>query len=581
MKLKIHWLLLILLIFLVCGCKETASSDTIYNRPVKVIKLQKIDPTHNLRLTGSAKAWRQESLAFEVKGRLIDVSDENTDVDIFHTPRQDGAFDIVGEEVAALETSRYDADVRMAKAQFDAATSEANAIEIDINRLTPQDIRSAEEQISALKVTLEQVLRNELTRVESQLTLAKQEYGRAKELYERNAGTKQSFDQAQNQLDSAQSVYNQVKGNIIAKEKELASAQALLEKLQASIQSKVSQLKVAQAGIQRAKAQLDVATRNLDDCILRTPFSGVISSRLVTRGAVIGAGQPVVVVTMMDPIHIEVSVSAEMARNIQPGDPVLLYPSTINGEAVKGLVEKKSVVADPGTRTYKISCMGRNRILTPRGGEYQENKKPLKKSDIAMVWDCNSRKSLMIWTRSILKDQQGYYAWALKKVKLGDEKLRPQKCIVQRVRFELGDKCQSFVEKDYREILNAKDLEVKMVTLRSDFPNLTDGLEVEYLPMDWMIRPGDLVQVLFDLDEYPPGVYAPVSAIMSDDQGHYIFLHQQNKARKLAVTVHQTFREYRRIEAKESLENQEIITMGAHYLKDQDPVIASRQEVQQ
>ncbi len=595
MKKIFFFLILGCLILMGCKDKKITSHQTVY--PVKFVTMQVTEPSRIMRLTGSARAWRQESLAFEVSGRLKSVIDENADVDIFSQPNADGSFNVVGQIVAELDSSRYDADVAIAQAALVAAKEETKATEIAVNQIVPQDIRSAQEKVNALEITLHQILPSELNRVESQLTLAKQEFGRAKDLYDRNAGTKQMYDQAQNQLESATSVFNQVKGNILTKEKELASAQAELAKAHASLFSKKAQFEAAKSGIQRAQAQLTVALKNQEDCKLRTPFSGIVSSRLATIGAVVGPQRPVVVVTMMDPINIEVSVSAEMARNMQPGDPVEIFPNTLGGKSIKGWVERKSVAADPSTRTYLISCIGRNQVIPSPGSEFQKNQLYLTKEDVAMVWEhpleisnilkdeksLEKSKYLMVWTKSIQKDEQGYYAWTLKDFKLGKEKMRPQKLTITRSRFELGTSFKSYVQREYREVVHPQNLENLMVTFRNDFPNLKEGLELNYMPTDWMIRPGDLLQVSFDLGMYPKGIYVPISTIFNDEQNPHIFIHENGIAKRINVKIYETFREERRVvayslEGKEiSLEGKELITQGAHYIRDNDKVIASRQ----
>lgn len=580
-----NFLLLLMIASLFCGgCKEKAANTPNSPTPVKIIALQNFEPSRVLRLTGSAKAWRQEGVAFEVKGRLKSVEDENTDVTILSQPQNDGSFHLIGQVVAELDSSRYDAEVANAQAQLAAAQAEAKAIEIDIEQLTPQDIRRAQEHVSGLEISLTQILPNDVSRVEAQLTLAKQEHARAKELYERNSGTKQAYERAQNQLEEANSLYNQVKATLIAKEKELASAQAELAKAKASLTSKMAQLDVAKAGVQRAQAGLTLALRNQEDCRLRTPFSGIISSRLVTTGAVVDAGRPVVIITMMDPIHIEVAVSAEMARNIQVGDAVYFYPNSLGNQPVLGWIENKSVTADPGTRTYSISCVCRNRMINTRGEEPPPHIKKFTKDDLAMVWEFGSPPaggptSLMVWTRSILKDKEGYYVWTVPGVKLGQTKVQSQTSKLSKVRVTLGSEFRSFVKREYREVRVDKGLEPHMITLRDDLPGLNEKDDFAYTPQEWMIRPGDLVQVSFDFGKYPAGIYVPISAILSEEAGQYIFLHENGHAKKVRVAVHETFRDTRRITTDIALEGKELITQGAHYVKDNDQVSTSRQEV--
>ena len=569
---------LILLLLSACGGRQVPPPETVL--PVKTIKLKPTRPQRLLRLTGSAKAWREEQLAFEVNGRVKSVVDDNAKVGIHAEQDQDGKIKIVGQVIAQLDSARYQAEVASARANLASANAEVKALEIEIARVVPQDIKSAHAKITALEITIKQYLPNELAKMEAQLNLARSEYRRSQDLYSKNAGTEQTFEKCKNQLQAAQSAYNQVKANIITKERDLEAADADLAKVQAAAACKRARLAVAKARLKMAQAQLQLALRNLKDCQLRTPFSGVISARMVSRGAVVNPSRPVVTVTMMDPIQIEIAVSAEMARKLQSGDPVQVFPSTLDLRAISGWIEKKSVMADPRTRTYTITCMARNRLITPRGGDYQPKSGYISREDIALIWNMSSgtgSNNLMIAVNSIDKDDNGYFAWTIKDFTIS-QRMRPSSGSVSKVYFQVGNVFSSFLAGEFREILKPNGLRAQMLTLRKDFPGLKPGMPVYYVPTDWMIRPGDLVQVSFDLGALPTGIYVPVEAILNDKSGYYIFINESGSARKQAVSVHETFRTKRRIQASINLEGKELIVSGAHYVTVGAKVISTAME---
>lgn len=581
----------------ISGCEQKKKQNHISCYPVKFKIMEKENPSRNLRLTGSAKAWRMESLSFEVSGRVRNVLDENTEVEIFGHKNDKGSMEFTGQVVAELDSTRYDAEVAAAQAMLASAEAEVKAMKIEIEQLAPEDINSAQTKVDSLEIALNQTLPSELQRTQAQLNLAKSEFKRAQELYEKNVGTKQTYDQAQNQLESASALYEQVNAAVSTKKKEFASAKFELSKAKAALVSRQARMEVAKAGVNKANAQLLLALRNQKDCKLFAPFSGIISSRLVAKGAVVGPSRPVAVITMMDPIKIEVAVSAKTARDLQPGDSVKLFPDSLPGQSISGWIEYKSVSADPATRTYNISCVGRNRQITPRGSIQNNSGKPRKfltREDISLVWNLEpdekkEGKSLMVWSNSIAEDEKGPFCWILENVKLNSSMLNPAKVKIGRIQLSLLQGFRSFVNKEYSEVSWTSDIEPLMLTVRKDFPGLSEGMELEYIPMDWIIRPGDLVPVEFHSNSYPEGIYVPVNALFLEkesdqkekkeiEKGH-IFIHENGKARKIFVQCEQKIGDTRKIFCEtENLEGKQLIVLGAHYVQDGDNVAASKMQ---
>ncbi|NUM34618.1 MAG: HlyD family efflux transporter periplasmic adaptor subunit [Candidatus Brocadiae bacterium] len=590
---KTYFFTILCILFLI-GCDRSEKNTNSLKYPIKFSILQTRQPSKSLMISGSAKAWRMQSLSFEVSGRVKDVLDENAEVQILAHNSKEGSLEFTGEVIAELDSSRYDAEVIAAHAQMASAQAEVKAMEIEIQDLAPQDINSAEIKVASLQIAIDQTLRSEEQRAKAQLNLARSEQKRAKDLYEKNVGTKQSYEQAYNQEQSANSFYEQVKAALETKDKELASAKADLAKAQAALVYKKARLEVAKSAVERANAQLLLAKRNQQDCKLLAPFSGVISSRLVTKGAVVDPSRPVVVLTMMDPIKIEVAVNAETARQLQPGDSVSLQllpqndriesEKKNNTPPISGWIESKSVSADPATRTYNIICVIRNRQISPRQSlspnlSNIEKKASLSRDDVSLIWNLDPDKasgSLMVWTKSIDKDEKGYYCWVLENIHLDSGKIQHSLVKAKCVRLKTLQEFRSFANKEYQEVLPESDLKPFMLTVRKDFPALSEEIWLEYIPKDWMIRPGDLVFVEFQLKPLPTGIYIPSKAILQDSKGNHIFVHENGKARKIYVKPQEMFGDLYRVLCEENLEQKQLIELGSHYIKDGDSVIASK-----
>lgn len=92
-----------------------------------------------------------------------------------------------------------------------------------------------------------------------------------------------------------------------------------------------------------------------EEGILLAPFSGRITSVHVTQGTVVAAGVPVVTLTLMDRVQVEVSADDE--RAIQTGDRAIIYPQHPRHGGrqvpVNAIVFEKSAVADPKEKRSK------------------------------------------------------------------------------------------------------------------------------------------------------------------------------------------------------------------------------------
>ena len=81
-----------------------------------------------------------------------------------------------------------------------------------------------------------------------------------------------------------------------------------------------------------------------------------VVARTEKAGGYVRPGTPVAKLIMMDPIMIDVNVSARTANRLQIGE---LVSYTVHGsdERFQGRIYEKSTIADPRTRTFRVSLM--------------------------------------------------------------------------------------------------------------------------------------------------------------------------------------------------------------------------------
>ena len=137
---------------------------------------------------------------------------------------------------------------------------------------------------------------------------------------------------------------------------QLHDAGSLPEVQWVEIQSKVAQ----------ARSSLAVAKKNLADCRLTAPVSGIIGRKMVGAGETALPSQAVVTILNIADVKVKVSVPEADMRLISENTPSLIKVEAAGVETAGGRIEK-GVVADPMTHTYdlRINVHNSGRQLLP------------------------------------------------------------------------------------------------------------------------------------------------------------------------------------------------------------------------
>ncbi len=113
-----------------------------------------------------------------------------------------------------------------------------------------------------------------------------------------------------------------------------------------------SQFAETQAAINRAQARLSQARIDLDHGIIRSPFPGVVSEKLVEAGEFVSIGSPVATVVNDTDLEVEANVASVRVAALEPGVPVtiVLDDGTSHDAVVRAVVP----VEDSLTRTRTV-----------------------------------------------------------------------------------------------------------------------------------------------------------------------------------------------------------------------------------
>lgn len=110
-----------------------------------------------------------------------------------------------------------------------------------------------------------------------------------------------------------------------------------------------------QSKLSQAQSAYDIARKNLEDCRLLAPISGVVGRKFVQTGETVMPAQPVMSVLDINKVKVNVSIPEKEIGGIHADTECGVYVAALDGASFKGGRIVKSVQSDPMTHTYPIS----------------------------------------------------------------------------------------------------------------------------------------------------------------------------------------------------------------------------------
>ena len=173
----------------------------------------------------------------------------------------------------------------------------------------------------------------------------------------------------ENQLRSIEANYNVTKLQADNAKTTLESNQILYEEGVIS-KSEYDQLKLAydtaEANLTAIEIQKENLEKNIADCSVTAPISGVISARNIEIGSFASQSSPAYTIIDLSSVKVEVGVSEQMVNQISVGDTIDVNLTAVSPEPLQGTVSTISPAAtQTGTYTIKITMDNSRGLLKP------------------------------------------------------------------------------------------------------------------------------------------------------------------------------------------------------------------------
>lgn len=250
-----------------------------------------------------------------------------------------------GDVVVKMDSREARLAVSQAQLGYEAAQSHVTTLRLDLAR-TEAEVAAASR--TAALIPSRQV-RDSVQHARAVYELAQIDHTRNEELYNLGIISKQSFDDSSTSLriaeDDLHNAQNETSANDEVRE---------LQGHQSELLSQISQREQVQQ-LKEARLALETARLRLSNTEVRTTSFGMVSSVSAKVGDQVSVGAPLIVVSRMDRITVNVPVAASMIGVLHKSQQAKITLPTMPPRQVLGMVRAISPVPSPNmTHTVEV-----------------------------------------------------------------------------------------------------------------------------------------------------------------------------------------------------------------------------------
>ncbi|MEK6636842.1 MAG: efflux RND transporter periplasmic adaptor subunit [Pseudomonadota bacterium] len=183
-------------------------------------------------------------------------------------------------------------------------------------------------------------------------------------------------------------------------EQQLARIAALRERgfaTKSSLDAQMASVAATRAGASEARAVVA-------DRVIRAPFSGYVSLRRISVGAVVSAGTEIATISDSSTIKLDFSVPETLLGTVRVGQPILARAAAFPETPVGGTISAIDPVVDPATRAVIVRA-----LIPNRGGRL----KPGMLLSVAL--QSRVRSALAVPELALVREGDGRYVYTVDK----------------------------------------------------------------------------------------------------------------------------------------------------------------------
>lgn len=314
---------------------------------VDVAQAQRGDIATYLSLDGQIAPMQESTLSTPQSGTVVAV---------YVT---EGARVHAGQVLAKIDDSALRAQLAQAEGQLAQAAANLQGQTLQ-NPITAQTVTSA---LTSAQEQLAQA-RNSLTSAEATEANARLVFTQNQQLLAQGYVSKTAFEQSRSQYVATQQVAANARNQVIAARAAVDSAKRNLG--QTGIQTQT--IAAAKGTLEATQGQVKLLQTSIAQTSIVAPFDGVVTARLLDPGAFAGPNAPIVRVSQVDRVYVNVNVPDEDLAFVKKGTPVSFTTTSTAGRTFRGLVSDVNATPTQGTLSYRARLVQANPDNTLRGG---------------------------------------------------------------------------------------------------------------------------------------------------------------------------------------------------------------------
>jgi multidrug efflux pump subunit AcrA (membrane-fusion protein) len=331
------------------GCGRSGGAGRSGPPPiaVNVAQAQRGDIATYLTLDGQIAPMQQSTLSTPQSGTVADV---------YVT---EGARVKRGQLLAKIDDSALRAQLQQAEGQVAQAQAALQGQTLQ-NPITNQTVNSA---VTTAVQTLN-AARNTLVSDQAAEANAKLVYTQNKELIAQGYVSQTAAEQSRSAYVAAQQATANARTQVTASQAALDTARRNLG--QTGIQTQT--VAGAKGTLQSQQGQVKLLQTEIAQTSLIAPFDGVITQRLLDPGAFAGPNAPILQVSQIDTVYVNVNVPDDNLGFVRKGTPVAFTTSSAPGKTFHGSVYDVNATPTTGTLSYRARLVQSNPDNALRGG---------------------------------------------------------------------------------------------------------------------------------------------------------------------------------------------------------------------
>lgn len=122
------------------------------------------------------------------------------------------------------------------------------------------------------------------------------------------------------------------------------------------------------AAVERTTHQMEEASLQLRDTVIKTPLDGLVLGRSIEKGSLVASGTLAFVLADLSTVKAVFGVPDFMLRRIKPGDAVPITVEALDNETFTGTITAVAPSADPKSRVFDVEVSIANPDLRLKDG---------------------------------------------------------------------------------------------------------------------------------------------------------------------------------------------------------------------